>query len=260
MKCEAILDILSELAPFEFAEKWDNVGLLIGRKNKEISRIYIALDATEDIIDDAIAKRADLLLTHHPMIFSPMKKIVSDDFIGRRVMKLISADIAYVAMHTNFDIMGMADAAADELDLKHTDVLQLVFEDDIAKAGFGRIGELPREMCVSELADIVKLVFKVPNVKVFGDINTIVSKVAILPGAGKSGIEDALAGEADVYITGDIDHHSGIDALERGMCIIDAGHYGIEKLFINYMKDYIDEKLKSIEVITENMAEPFRVV
>lgn len=255
-----VLENLSELAPFEYAQSWDNAGLLVGDLSQEISRIYVAVDATEDIIDDAMIKGADMLLTHHPMIFSSLKKVREDDFIGRRIIKLVKNDIALVAMHTNFDIMGMADAAADELSLKRSEVLQIVFEDDIAKEGFGRIGQLSGEMSLKELAELVKNVFKVPSVKVFGELDARVQRTAILPGSGKSGIEDAIKGNADVYITGDIDHHDGIDALEKGLCIIDAGHYGIEKLFISYMKDYIERKLKGISVVTEQIREPFSVL
>jgi len=260
MKCSDVIRCLSELAPFEYAEKWDNVGLLVGRLDKEIHKIYVAVDATDSVIEDAVQKGADMLLTHHPMIFSPVKAVRDDDFIGNRIIKLIRADISYVAMHTNFDIMGMADAAADELSLKHTDVLETTFEDDIDKAGFGRIGELPREMQLGELAEIVKSAFHVPNVRIFGEKDAPVYKVAILPGSGKSAIDEAIAGGADVYITGDIDHHAGIDAMARGLCIIDAGHYGIEKLFIQYMRDYIEKELKEIYVLTEQIAEPFTVV
>ena len=186
MICSEVMACLSELAPFEYAESYDNVGLLVGREDKEISRIFVALDARDEVIDDVIETRCDMLLTHHPLIFNPLKRVSSSDFVGRRVLKLAEHDIACVAMHTNFDIMGMADAAADELSLKKTDVLQITFEDDIAKAGLGRVGELPREMTLSELADIVKRVFHVPTVRVFGELDAVVYNAALLPGSGRS--------------------------------------------------------------------------
>ena len=260
MTCREVMECLSELAPFEYAEDWDNVGLLVGDEDAEIESIYIALDAGSEEIDAAAELGADMLLTHHPMIFTPVKRVVKEDFVGSRIMKLIKSDMAYVAMHTNFDIMGMADAAADELGLKHAEVLQLVFEDDIAKAGFGRVGELPEAMCLDALAEKVKRAFDIPNVRIFGQGDMNVSRVAILPGSGKSGIDDAIQGGAQVYITGDIDHHSGLDALEKGLCIIDAGHYGVEKLFIAYMKNYLHRRLRDIVVYTHPIEEPFRVL
>lgn len=260
MKVHEIISSLSELAPFEYAQGWDNVGLLAGSKEKEVSSVFVAVDATDEVIEKALECGADMLLTHHPMIFSAMKRVVDDDFIGRRIIKLIKSDMAYVAMHTNFDIMGMADAAADELKLRKCEVLHVTFEDEIAQAGLGRIGVLPREMSLREFADVVKITFHVPTVRIYGDPDTPIMKVAILPGSGRSEIDDAIRGGADVFITGDVDHHSGIDALAKGLCVIDAGHYGIEKLFISYMEEFIGRNLKGIRVYKEDIKEPFMVV
>lgn len=260
MRCEEVISYLSELAPFEYAEKWDNVGLLVGSFDKEIQKVYIAVDADDAAVLEACEWGADLLLTHHPLIFSPLKRVVTSDFIGKRISTLIKNDTCLVAMHTNFDIMGMADEAADRLNLKHIDVLQLSFEDEIAKAGFGRTGELTREMTVREIADEVKLRFHIPTVKIFGDLDTICSRVAIMPGSGKSAIDDAVLAGVDVYITGDIDHHDGIDAVAKGLCIIDAGHYGVEKLFIDYLEEYINSTMKGISVKKAKYNEPFMVV
>ena len=131
MNAACIIDMLEELSPREYAEKWDNVGLLVGREDKEVNTVYIALDATDEVIDAAIECEADMLITHHPMIFSPLKRVCADDFIGRRILKLSKYDISYYAMHTNFDVMGMADAAADEIDLVDRDVLDVTYEDEI---------------------------------------------------------------------------------------------------------------------------------
>ncbi len=135
MKCYEIIDKLESLSPTEFAEEWDNIGLLAGRRDKEVRTVYIALDATDDVIEEAVRLGADLLLTHHPLIFKKMSRVNTDDFIGRRVCELIRNDISYYAMHTNFDVMGMADAAADELSLKDRRVLDVTYEDDISKEG-----------------------------------------------------------------------------------------------------------------------------
>ena len=115
MKCFEIIEQLELHSPASYAEEWDNIGLLVGRRDKEVKTIYIALDATDDVIEEAVSLGADMLLTHHPLIFRKMSRITTDDFIGRRVYKLMRNDISYFAMHTNFDVMGMADAAADEL-------------------------------------------------------------------------------------------------------------------------------------------------
>ena len=102
-----------------YALSWDNVGLLAGREDKEVAKIYVALDAKDEVVDEAILAGADMLVTHHPLIFSGMKQVNNQNFIGRRLVKLIQHDISYYAMHTNYDVKGMADLAADYLKLEN---------------------------------------------------------------------------------------------------------------------------------------------
>ncbi|MDE5699515.1 MAG: Nif3-like dinuclear metal center hexameric protein [Lachnospiraceae bacterium] len=260
MKCYEVIEKLEALSPTAFAEEWDNIGLLAGRRDKEVGTVYIALDATDDVIDEAVRLGADLLLTHHPLIFRKLGRVNTDDFIGRRVCELIRNDISYYAMHTNFDVMGMADAAADELLLRDRQVLNITYEDDIAKEGCGRVGKLEKRMRVAELAEFVKEKFHVPNVRVFGDLGDIVETAAVMPGSGGSYIRDALNAGADVMITGDVDHHEGIDAVAQGIAVIDAGHYGIEKLFVPYMEEFIRRELSGIQIYKAAVKEPFVVI
>lgn len=260
MKCYEIIEKLETLSPASYAESWDNIGLLAGRRDKEVKTIYIALDATDDVIEEAVRLKADFLLTHHPLIFHKLSRVNTDDFIGRRVFQLIQNDICYYAMHTNFDVMGMADAAADELKLQNSQVLNVTYEDDISKEGCGRFGRLPRKMSLAECAELVKSVYQVPNVRVFGELTDMVETAAVMPGSGGSYIQDALRSGADVMITGDIDHHEGIDAVAQGLNIIDAGHYGIEKLFIPYMKEFLHRELQGVELYEAKIREPFTVI
>lgn len=260
MTCKDVMGVLEVLAPVEFAEKWDNVGLLVGREDKQITKVMLALDATEDVIDQAIMMNADMLVTHHPLLFSAIKKITETDFVGRRLLKLCRHDICYYAMHTNFDVMGMADAAADEMRLHDIEVLDVTFEDDISQEGIGRIGLLEREMSLKECAEVCKQSFGLDNVRVFGAADKIIDRVAISPGSGKDFIAYAIEKQADVLITGDIPHHAGIDAMEQGLAIIDAGHYGLEKIFLPYMKAAFIRELPQIKVLCAREQSPFYVV
>lgn len=260
MECALICESLEELSPKRFALSFDNVGLLVGRYDKDVKTIYIALDATDEVIDAAIECEADMLITHHPMIFSAIKSVRADDFIGRRILKLAKYDISYYAMHTNFDVMGMADAAADEIDLIERDVLQVTYEDEIGAEGIGRIGRLREEMSLIELCDFVKERFMLDTVKVFGDPDRLCNICAISPGSGKSMIKYAIEKGADVIITGDIDHHEGIDSVAQGLCVIDAGHFGIEKIFVPYMEEFIRREMPDIKVYTHEMTSPFMVL
>ena len=113
MRCRELLKRLEELAPAEYACDWDNPGFLAGRADKEIHKVFVALDATDEAVDQAIEEKADLLLTHHPLIFKALKKVNDEDFVSRRILRMIQADLCYVAMHTNFDCApeGMAQAS-----------------------------------------------------------------------------------------------------------------------------------------------------
>lgn len=256
MKCQEIITILRKQAPEDYACDWDNVGLLVGDSQKEVQKIYIALDATEETIKEAIEQKADMLLTHHPMIFKGLKKVNTEDFIGKRVMSLIRADVAYYAMHTNFDVKGMAELAAERMGLKDCQVLEATCEDEEGLQGIGKVGMLPA-MEVRECAELVKRAFHLEQVKVFGDVNARITKAAICPGSGKSVIGKALESGAQVLITGDIDHHEGIDAAAQGMAVIDAGHYGIEKIFIPYMKQYLEKNTEGVTILEQPEKHPF---
>ncbi|MEG1848893.1 MAG: Nif3-like dinuclear metal center hexameric protein [Lachnospiraceae bacterium] len=260
MRCSDIINKLEELSPTSYAEDWDNVGLLAGRTDKEVRVIAIALDATESVIAEAIRCKADMLITHHPLIFKPMNRVTASDFIGRRVVSLLQADISYYAMHTNFDVMGMADAAADEIELQNRQVLHITYEDEIAKEGIGRFGRLPQTMSLVECANYIKSVFLLEGVLTYGDLEAEVTHAAIVPGSGADMIKDAIEAGVDVMITGDIKHHEAIDALEQGLYVIDAGHYGIEKIFVPYIKQFLSRESPSLEVHIVKEQNPIQII
>ncbi|MBO4374008.1 MAG: Nif3-like dinuclear metal center hexameric protein [Lachnospiraceae bacterium] len=255
MKCSELIGILNDIADPSLCSEWDNSGLIVGDEKSDIKKVLIAVDATDEVIDEAVELDADMILVHHPIIFKGIKKVNSSDFTGRRVMKLIKNGIACFAMHTNFDISCMGDEAAERLGLDESEVLQYTDE----TRGFGRIGLLPCAMLIAELSDLVKKEFDLEYVKVFGDSTDAVRKIAIMPGSGASAISDAINCGAEVLITGDIDHHEGTDAALQGLIIMDAGHFGIEKIFIGYMKDYIERNTEGIKVYTDSRQKGFTV-
>lgn len=256
MKCSEICTLLEQEYSKEYACEWDNVGLLAGRSGKEVKRILLALDATDEVVRMAAEMKTDMLITHHPMIFSPIKRVTDEDMNGRRLITLIQNDICYYAMHTNYDARGMADLAARMLNLQECTVLEELKDGE----GIGRAGVLPERMSLKECADLVKTAYDIPNVKIFGDLKTPVYSAAICPGAGKSTMKEALRFGCDVYITGDIDHHTGIDAVDQGLCIIDAGHYGIEHIFMQDVKDYLEKVLTGVHMDCVPVKHPFVVV
>ena len=260
MKVKELTGWIEEKFPPKAAEDWDNVGLLVGDDEKEIYHIFLALDLTEETLLEAVSAGADMILTHHPMIFTNIRKINNHTFTGRKILTLIRKDISYYAMHTNYDILGMAQLSADYLKLKDTAVLSVTEERDGKQEGFGRVGMLPKKMTLKECALFVKDAYKLGDVKVYGDLDMEVERAAVCTGSGKSMIEEALKNHAQVYVTGDIDHHTGIDTVAQGMALIDAGHYGTEYIFMEAMKEELLKAFPNMEVSCAKVKSPYTIL
>ncbi|MDD5940186.1 MAG: Nif3-like dinuclear metal center hexameric protein [Lachnospiraceae bacterium] len=255
-----IMQQLEDFCPASFAQDWDNPGLQAGRRDLDVKTVFLAVDATSEVIDEATAHGAQLILTHHPLLFDGIKHVTDADFVGKRIVRILQKDMALFAMHTNFDVMAMGSEAAEKLGLIDSDVLEVTYEDSISHEGFGRIGELPEHESLQDLAEEVKEVFDIPHVRFYGDPDQQIVMAAVMPGAGKGEMDLAASKGADVLITGDINHHAGIDAVEKGIAVIDAGHYGIEKLFVPYMKEYIEREMPELKVVCARVHEPFHEV
>lgn len=262
MRVDALIRLLEKTYPRELAESWDNPGLLAGRRDKEVKNVFLALDATDQVIEKAIEKKADLLLTHHPLLFHAIKQVNTDTLAGRRLVRMIQADISYYAMHTNYDVVTMAPLSSQMLGLLEPAVLEVTRKDEETgkEEGFGRVGMLPEPVGLEECAEMVKKAFGLDSVRIFGDPGQRILRAAISPGSGKSMIAPALHAKAEVLITGDIDHHEGIDAVAEGLAIIDAGHYGLEHIFVGHMVEFLRENCPDLNIYQEEIKNPFRIV
>lgn len=260
MICRDIISIIEQKYDRAYALGWDNVGLLAGRYDKDVKKIYVALDVTDEVVDAAIKAGADMIVTHHPLMMSGLTRITDDHFIGKRLIKMIQNDISYYAMHTNYDVMGMADLSGEKLGFRNAEVLEVTGESADRIEGIGRIADYEGEITLRQCCELVKGAFSLENVKVFGCLDKRIKRVAICPGSGKSVIKTALSKGADVLVTGDIGHHDGIDAVAQNLAIIDAGHYGIEHIFIKDMEEYLKENMNGVDVVTEEICHPFVVI
>lgn len=259
MECRQIIEKIEKRYPKSFALEWDNVGLQAGRADKQVKKILIALDADDAAVAEAVSGKTDMLITHHPMIFKPLKQINDGNFIGKRLLTLIQHDISYYTMHTNYDVLGMADLAGKMLHMENSEVLQVTSTEEGIE-GFGRVADLKKPMTLRECAAWVKDTFAIPGVKVFGNPKQKVTRVAVAPGSGKSVVSTALEKRVDVLVTGDIDHHEGIDANAQQMAVIDAGHYGIEHIFIADMERFCKESFPETEVAAMPIRHPFWIM
>ena len=257
MQCMDIINLLDKKAPREYALEWDHVGLLVGRRDREVHKLLLVLDVTESVIDEAISKGVDMIVSHHPMIFGKVDRVNDETVLGRKILKLIEHGICCYAMHTNFDtIGGMAKEAAMMLGLQSVEVLDETKDGE----GIGEIGYLPASMEVRDLVALVKEKFDLKNVIFYGNTDDTVEKVAICPGSGKSVIDIAVKKGATCLITGDIGHHEGLDANEMGLSILDASHYGLEHIFMHMMYQYLQDYCMDVEIETAEVGVPFSVL
>ncbi len=255
MKGKLLFEMLQKNFPDRAAMDWDNVGVLCGRMDKEINTVYIALDATTEVIDAAVDAEADLILTHHPLIFSSMKRIEEDDYMGGRIIKLLENKMTAYAMHTNYDILRMADLVADRMALQDLSVLEPVNEEKTL--GIGYTGRLSHSMTLLELACQIKIWFDIPDVRIYGNPDRIIERVSICPGSAKGMEKFALTQDGEVLIGGDFGHHEGIDCVEKGICVIDAGHYGLEHIFIDDMAEFLKKRCPDLRVLKAPISYPF---
>ncbi len=243
VKLDKILDFLCGFAPMELAESYDNVGLLVGDKNKEIKKVLITLDADEEVINDAQKNGCDLIISHHPLIFTPIKRITQDDSISRSIIKLIKNDISLISMHTNFDSVnsGLCDLFLDKIS-KTKD--STAIEGD-PENGLGRIGELCEEKSLFDILNAVKKDFKIDSLKYIGNKDEKIKKIAVCNGGGADFLYKAHELGADLYISGDFKYHHARFAYENGISLIDVPHYNAEIIFCEYLKDLLNKEFSN---------------
>lgn len=340
---------IEEWAPPFLAEDKDNIGLLVGSPETEVQKVLVTLEVTPEVVDEAVEKRVQMIVSHHPLFREPFYRMRFDSYPASSVVKLIKNDIAVFAAHTNLDAAerGVSEALAERLGLTEVDLLfpnkeeklyKLVvfvpsgYEDSVREAmcsagagcigrysdctfqlsgtgtfrplagtspfigkigelekvletrietivpeskidavvramlgahpyeevaydlyplknqgkrlGFGRVGKLPQPMALCSFAERVKASLGQKAVRVVGDLERLVSRVAVCGGSGASLLPQALRWKADVYVTGDIKHHEALNALAQGIALIDAGHHGTERVIVPVMADYLSNRAK----------------
>lgn len=353
MKLKEIIKIIEAKYPLSLAYDWDNVGLLVGDSNSEVKKIMVSIEANDKLVDEAIKNKVDLIITHHPFIFSKINRVTTGDYKGNLIHKLIKNDISIYSMHTNFDIAfdGLNDYFMKVIGIDNSEILDITYSEQlykiavyvpedhadvvreaISKAGAGHIGNyshcsfntngkgtfmplegtnpfigslesleevkevkietvvpqnllnkvlsemikahpyeevaydlyklenkgknyglgrlanLEKSMSLESLANFIKEKLNMKHIRVVGDLNSKINKVAVVTGSGSSYTKSAKKRGAQVLITGDLKYHEAQDALDMGMNIIDCGHFESEYMFKDVMKEFLNEKI-DIDVI-----------
>ena len=242
MKTAELVRIIDELAPFALAEEWDNVGVLVGDGEAEVTGIVLCVDATDAVIEKAIRENCSVILSHHPLMFGGVKRLCEDAFEARLLRKLIRSDINLIAAHTNLDEAdgGVEDSLAAALGIQ-VDV----------KERFIRCGTVAQQTA-GDLVLTAKQ-FLNPQAMFYGDHNREIRRVAVSCGGGGDFFREALKMGADVFVTGEMKHHERIEAQGCGMDVIIAGHEETEFVVLEPLKKRLEaafagEKIKVITV------------
>ncbi|WP_307105950.1 Nif3-like dinuclear metal center hexameric protein [Arthrobacter globiformis] len=230
---------VEELWPESLAEAWDEVGLVAGHPSAEVTRVMFAVDPTLEVIDEAIEWGAELLITHHPLLLKGVTSVAANTPKGRAVHRLIESGTALLTVHTNGDsaVGGVSDVLADALGLENVSPLTPA-ADGLPEEGIGRVGDLDESMT---LGDFAARVFGIlpsvaGGVRVSGDKDGLVQRVAVCGGAGDSLFDEVRASNADLYITADLRHHPASEAREAAVngrpYLIDVSHFASEWLWL----------------------------
>lgn len=253
MTIKELYAFFDEKIPRALSCDWDNDGLMVcADKNAEVHRVLVALDITAAVAERAIQEGYDLIVSHHPLIFHPLKAVVPGDAVANKVIRLLTSGVSAMSFHTRLDAVagGVNDVLANAIGLQEI----IPFGKDGEE--MGRIGNLPAPMTLREFAELVKRATGAKQVQI-SDSGKPVSRVAVLGGGGAGESGAAAAAGADTYLTGDLRHDQLTEAPERGMNLVEGGHFFTENLVCNRIRDLLLEadSTLTVDVINSYPAE-----
>lgn len=257
-----VLDIVNYLKtkyPLEYASSFDHgkIGLQFGSMNAKVDKVLIALDGTSKVVEEAINKNAQLLITHHPFMFNSLLSLNYDSPMGQKMLKVFKNNLNIYAMHTNYDsvIGGMNDVLGQILGLNNIKGLS----DENVNDNFLRYGDI-EEITLGEYAEKVKKIFGLKSVRVVGDLNKKIKTIGVVGGSGTSELFKAIHFGCDCFVTGEIKQNHAIDANEYGLCLIEVPH-AVEGVYREIIKKELSEQFPDVEFIVSCMdKDPFVIL
>ena len=242
MTVKDILNCITEIAPLQWQESYDNAGLQVGNLNAEANKALICLDITEEVVDEAVAKNCDLIISHHPLIFRGLKHLTPETYIERAVMKAVKHDIALISMHTNLDnsYLGVSRVLAERLGLKNLRFLQ-PSEAEPELCGAGMVGEFANPMEETAFLGLVADTIGTPCLRHSALTGRPIQKVALCGGSGTPFMTDAIRQKVDAYLTADIKYHDFF-VPEGNILLVDGGHFETEQFTKELIVELIRKK------------------
>lgn len=246
-----IYDALDRWAPFATQMDFDNAGFLVGYGEQNVTQIVVALDITEDVIHEAVEKKAELIVAHHPVIFHPVRALTDETTTGKKLLKMVKYNISAICAHTNLDAAqgGVNSALAKALQLREVQHLHPDGEDEQGRVyGIGRVGFVHREgMTAEEYARFVKEKLGTSSVR-FADADKPVHKVAVGGGSCGSMLSDAIRMGCDTFVTADVKHDQFLEAQMLGINLMDAGHFATEDVICPEIVAYMEKNFPDVKV------------
>lgn len=247
-------------APVELAEGWDNVGLLIGRATAPVEKVITCLTLTSDVADEAIREGAQIIITHHPVMFRPVQQVTDTTIEGRMLLRLMESRIAVYSPHTRFDSAaeGINQRLATSLGL--TGVSPLIPAESDTAVGAGRWGKLPHPVPLSEFLSVVRAAAAADYLEYVGSADATVSAVGVACGAAAGFLKDAIRLGCDAFVTGEARFHDAVDARSHGVCLILTGHYSSERPAMEQLAVVLAETFPQITVSPSRVeADPLKL-
>ncbi len=263
-----IIHAMDVLAPSAFAESWDNSGLQVGRKDQPVKLIWIALDPSQEVVEAACRNQVDLLITHHPLIFKPLRSLDGGTPTGKIIRQAVLHELSIFSAHTNLDAAsgGINDELAVRLGLKNIRMLSPgnapLMPDNIA--GTGRLGDLENPIKLLDFAHQAKKLLALTAIKVAGRKELMVQHVAVCCGSGSSLMGPFFASGAQVFISGDLKYHDARDTQARDRALIDIGHFASEHLILDVLAQRLagEFALRGVDVVVSSYQmeeDPFQI-
>ena len=237
MTVSDICTIIDSVAPFETQAEFDNSGFLVGSATREVTGILFALDVTEPVIDEALSCGANLIVTHHPLMFSPRKSLTDSDYEGRLISRLIRNDLSLIAAHTNLD---QAPGGINDTLVACCSLL------DVTGEGFFRCGILPEPLPASSFAAWLSDRLSAP-VRLMGPADAVIRKVGLCSGGGSDEWPQAENAGCDAFLSGEIKHHHALAMADRGIVAFECGHFATETPGLFALADALQNALNEIE-------------
>lgn len=241
MKARELVAPIEEMAPPETQAGWDNSGFCVGAPDREVSKALIALDSTPEVVDEAVEKGCDIIITHHPLIFGGVKSITEQSWQGRAIIAAIKGGVTLYSAHTNMDLAvgGVSYLMADKLGLQGCEPLDA--------EGYGLVGNLPAALYAEELVNQTKLLFNAEFIRTSRVLQHPLKRVAVCGGSGKFLIGAAREKGAQAYITADISYHEFY--CEDNFMLLDIGHYNSEYNVVNLIYGILSKKFPTFELL-----------